>query len=171
MGGVRLYMGTGKGDHVIFFVTCLEGGWGVSPCRDITENGGSRLVVLCHIRVVIEWDRHSQCMYWSGALLKMPATRSYETIVKEMEDYLVRLEDEWAHVQHKHMKHKKQKVRKKMKEQMDLILKVNLKLQTCKQSLEATHLVHGNSIERQRMKEMEVRLLDIDKLMEFFSQF
>ena len=102
----------------------------------------------------------------------MPATRSYETIVKEMEDYLVRLEDEWARVQHKRMKHKKQKVRKKMKERMDLILKVNLKLQTCKQSLEAIHLVHGNSVERQRMKEeMEVRLLDIDKLMDFFSQF
>ena len=84
----------------------------------------------------------------------------------------MRLEDEWARVQHKRMKHKKQKVRKKMKERMDLILKVNLKLQTCKQSLEAIHLVHSNSVERQRMKEeMEVRLLDIDKLMDFFSQF
>ena len=88
----------------------------------------------------------------------MPATRSYETIVKEVEDYLVKLEDEWAHVQHKRMKHKKEKVRKKMKERMDLILKVNLKLQTCKQSLHSLHMVHGNSVERQRMKEeMEKR--------------
>ena len=62
---------------------------------------------------------------------KMPATRSYETIVKEIEDCLVRLEDEWARVQTKRMKHKKEKVRKKMKERMDIILKVNLKLQTC----------------------------------------
>ena len=59
-----------------------------------------------------------------------------------------------------------------MKERMDLILKVNLKLQTCKQSLYSLHLVHGNSLERQSMKEdMEKRLLDIDKLIEFFSQF
>ena len=102
----------------------------------------------------------------------MPVTRSYETIVKEMEDYLVRLEDEWARVQTKRMKHKKEKVRKQMKERMDLILKVNLKLQTCKQSLEAIHMVHGNSDERQRMKEeMEKRLTDMDKLLDYFSQF
>ena len=30
-------MEAGKGGQVIFFVTCLEGGWGVSPCRDVTE--------------------------------------------------------------------------------------------------------------------------------------
>ena len=65
----------------------------------------------------------------------MPATRSYEVIMKEIEDCLVKLEDEWARVQHKRMKHKKEKVRKKMKERMDIILKVNLKLQICKQSL------------------------------------
>ena len=92
--------------------------------------------------------------------------------MSEIEDYLVKLEDEWARVQHKRMKHKKPKVRKKMKERMDLILKVNMKLRTCKQSLYSLHLVHGNSDERQRMKEeMEARLMDIDKLMEFFSQF
>ena len=102
----------------------------------------------------------------------MRATRSYEVIMKDIEDYLVRLEDEWARVQTRRMKHKKQKVRKKMKERMDLILKVNLKLQTCKQSLYSLHLVHGNSDERQKMtEEMEARLMDIDKLMEFFSQF
>ena len=102
----------------------------------------------------------------------MPATRSYEVIVKEIGDSLVRLEDEWARVQHKRMNHKKEKVRKKMKERMDLILKVNLKLQTCQQSLQAIHLVHGNSVERQRMKEeMEARLMDLDKLLDYFSQF
>ena len=85
--------------------------------------------------------------------------------MKDMDKYLERLEDEWARVQHKRKKHKKEKVRKKMKERMDLILKVNLKLQTCKQSLEAIHMVHGNSNERPRMKEeMEARLLDLDKL-------
>ena len=102
----------------------------------------------------------------------MPATRSYEVIMKEIEDTLVKLEDEWARVRHKRMKHKKEKVRKKMKERMDIILKANLKLQTCKQSLYFLHLVHGNSNEQQRMKEeMEARLRDMDKLMEFFSQF
>ena len=92
--------------------------------------------------------------------------------MKEIEDCLVRLEDEWAHVQHKRMKHKKEKVRKKMKERMDIILKVNLKLQTCKQGLYSLHLVHGNGNERQRMKEeMEARLRDVNKLIDYFSQF
>ena len=104
--------------------------------------------------------------------VKMPATRSYETIVKEIGVYLERLEDEWARVQHKRMKHKKEKVRKKMKERMDIILKVNLKLQTCQQMLQSIHLVHGNSNERQRMKEeMEARFIDVDKLLDHFSQF
>ena len=103
---------------------------------------------------------------------KMPATRSYEVIMKEFAVKLERLEDEWAHVQHKRMKHKKESVRKKMKERMDIILKVNLKLQTCQQSLQAIHLVHGNSVERQRMKEeMEARFIDVDKLLDHFSQF
>ena len=102
----------------------------------------------------------------------MPATRTYEVIMKEIEDCLVRLEDEWARVQHKRLKHKKEKVRKKMKERMDIILKVNLKLQSCKQMLYSIHLVHGNSNERQRMKEeMEARLVDVDKLIDHFSQF
>ena len=103
---------------------------------------------------------------------KMPATRSYETIMQEFAVKLERLEDEWARVQHKRMKHKKESVRKKMKERMDIILKVNLKLQTCQQSLQAIHLVHGNSVERQRMKEeMEARFIDVDKLLDHFSQF
>ena len=83
----------------------------------------------------------------------MPATRSYEAIMKYIEDYLVKLEDKWARVQAKRMKHKKEKVRNKMKERMDLILKVNMKLQKCKQSLYSLHLVHRNSVERQRGKE------------------
>ena len=102
----------------------------------------------------------------------MPATQSYETIMQEFAVKLERLEDKWARVQHKRMNHKKQSVRKKMKERMDIILKVNLKLQTCQQSLQAIHLVHGNSVERQRMKEeMEARFIDVDKLLEHFSQF
>ena len=106
------------------------------------------------------------------SVIKMPATRSYETIMQEFAVKLERLEDEWARVQHKRMKHKKEKVRKKMKERMDIILKVNLKLQTCQQSLQAIHLVHGNSVERQRMKEeMEARFIDVNKLLDHFSQF
>ena len=55
---------------------------------------------------------------------------------------------------------------------MDLILRVNLKLQKCKQSLQALHMVHGNSLERQKAKEeMEKRLTDMDALFEYFSQF
>ena len=101
----------------------------------------------------------------SSAFLKMPATQSYKVIMKEMEDYLVRLEDEWARVQHKRMKHKHECCRKEFKRRMDLILKVNCKFKTCKQSLQAIHMVHGNSLERQRMKEeMEKRLTDVDKL-------
>ena len=89
-----------------------------------------------------------------------------------MEKYLERLEDEWARVQYKRMKHKKENVRKKMKESMDIILMVNLKLQTCKQSLQAIHMVHGNSVERQRMKEeMGARFIDVDKLLDHFSRF
>ena len=102
----------------------------------------------------------------------MPATRSYEVIMKDIENSLEKLEDEWARVQHKRMKHKKEKVRKKMKERMDIILKVNLKLQSCKQMLYSLYLVHGNSVQRQRMKEeMEARLIDVDKLLDRFSQF
>ena len=109
-------------------------------------------------------------LVWSA--VKIPATRSYETIVKEIGDYLVRLEDEWARVQHKRIKHKQERCRKEFKRRMDLILKVNRKLQTCQQSLQAIHLVHGNSVERQRMKEeMESRLMDVEKLFEYFSQF
>ena len=126
----------------------------------------------CHIR-----DELSAHVFYSQLLLvwsavKMPATRSYEVIMKDIEDCLERLEDEWARVQHKRMKHKKEKVRKKMKERMDIILKVNLKLQSCKQMLYSLHLVHGNSVQRQRMKEeMELRLIDVDKLIDHFSQF
>ena len=102
----------------------------------------------------------------------MPATRSYEVITKEMEDDLVKFEDEWARIQHKRMKHKQECCRKEFKRRMDLILKVNLKLQKCKQSLQAIHMVHGNSLERQRMKEeIEARLMDVDKLFEYFNQF
>ena len=128
-------------------------------------------------RAVSHKGRAGRLMFYSQfvtglSAVKMPATRSYELIMKDMEKYLERLEDEWARVQHKRMKHKKEKVRKKMKERMDLILKVNMKLQTCKQSLYSIHLVHGNSNERQRMKEeMEARLLDLDKLLDYFSQF
>ena len=58
-----------------------------------------------------------------------------------------------------------------MKERTDLLLKLNQKLQKCRQNLEALHLAHGNSVERQKGKEeMELLLSDIDRLFDFFSQ-
>ena len=41
---------------------------------------------------------------------------------------------------------------------MGLLLKLNQKLQKCRQNLEALHLAHGNSVERQKGKE-EMELL------------
>ena len=55
---------------------------------------------------------------------------------------------------------------------MDLILKVIQKLQWCRGTLVRVHEVYGNSVERQRAKEeMESRLIDLDKLIEYFNKF
>ena len=62
--------------------------------------------------------------------------------MKEVEDCLERLEDEWARVQHKRMKNKKECYRRSFKKRMDLILRVDLRLQKCKQSLQDLHMIH-----------------------------
>ena len=55
---------------------------------------------------------------------------------------------------------------------MDLILKVIQKLQWCRGTLVRVHEVYGNSPERQMAKEeMESRLIDLDKLIDYFSKF
>ena len=59
-----------------------------------------------------------------------------------------------------------------MKQRMDLILKVIKKLQWCRGTLVRVNELHGNSVERQRAKEeMESRLTDLDKLIEYFNKF
>ena len=59
-----------------------------------------------------------------------------------------------------------------MKERMDLILKVIKKLQTCRGTLVRVNEVDGNSVMRQRAKEeMESKLIDLDKLIEYFNKF
>ena len=102
----------------------------------------------------------------------MPATRSYEEILKDADEYLQKLDDEWARVQTKRLKGKNEEFRKLMKERMDLILKVNLKLKKCKVLLMNLHRTYGNSFERQKGKEeMENRLSDIQWFFTYFSQF
>ena len=59
-----------------------------------------------------------------------------------------------------------------MKRRMDLILRVIRKLQSCRGVLVRIHERYGNSIERQRAKEeMESRLVDLQKLVDYFSKF
>ena len=59
-----------------------------------------------------------------------------------------------------------------MKQRMDLIFKVIKKLQWCRGTLVRVHELHGNSVERQRAKEeIESRLIDVDKLIEYFNKF
>ena len=102
----------------------------------------------------------------------MPITRGYDTILKEIDDRLEKLSDDWERVQSKRRMGKKPLFKKAMKERMDLILKVIKKLQTCRGTLVRVHEVYGNSVTRQRAKEeMESKLIDLDKLMEYFNKF
>ena len=102
----------------------------------------------------------------------MPATCSYKDILKDANEYLEKLDDEWARVQTKRLNGKNEEFRKLMKERMDLILKVNLKLKKCKAILINLHQTYGNSPERQRGKEeMESRLSDVQWFFTYFSQF
>ena len=102
----------------------------------------------------------------------MPATRSYETILRDIDRNMQKLTDDWLRVQFKKRRAKKENVKKNMKNRMDLILKVIKKLQECRGALVRANEQHGNSVERQRAKEeMESRLPDVEQLAEFFSKF
>ena len=83
----------------------------------------------------------------------MPITRGYETILKEIDDKLERLSDDWEQVQSKRRRGKKELFKKVMKKRVHLILKVIQKLQWCRGTLVRVHEVYGNSPERQRAKE------------------
>ena len=101
----------------------------------------------------------------------MPASRSYETVLRDIDENMKRLSDNWLRVQFKKWRAKESK-RKHMKCEMDLILKVLRKLQQCRGTLVRANETFGNSVERQRAKEeMESRIPDLEQLVEFFSQF
>ena len=102
----------------------------------------------------------------------MPITRGYQTILNEIDDRLETLSDQWERVHFKKRMGKRELFEKEMKKRTDLILKVVKKLQTCRGTLVWIHEVYGNSVERQRAKEdMESRLNDFDKLIEYFNKF
>ena len=102
----------------------------------------------------------------------MPITRAYETILKEIDDKLEKLSDDWERVQSKRRMGKKPLFKKTMKQRMDLILKVIKKLQWCRGTLVRVNEVYGNSVTRQMAKEeMERKLIDVDRLIEYFHKF
>ena len=102
----------------------------------------------------------------------MPITRGYETILKEIDDRMETLSDQWERVHFKKRMGKRELFKKEMKKRTDLILKVIKKLQTCRGTLVRVNEVYGDSLERQRAKEeMESRLIDLDKLIEYFNKF
>ena len=79
----------------------------------------------------------------------MPITRGYETILKEIDEKLETLNDQWERVQFKKRMGKRELFKKALKQRMDLILKVIKKLQWCRGTLVRVHELHGNSVERQ----------------------
>ena len=102
----------------------------------------------------------------------MPITRGYETILKELDEKLETLNDQWERVHFKKRMGKRDSYKKTMKERMDLILKVIKKLQTCRGTLVRVNEVFGNSVTRQRAKEeMESKLIDVNRLIEYFNKF
>ena len=102
----------------------------------------------------------------------MPITRGYETILNEIDEKLERLSDDWEWVHFKKRMGKREAFKRARKKRMDLILKVIQKLHLCRGMLVRVHEVYGNSPERQRAKEeMESRLIDLDKLIDYFTKF
>ena len=81
----------------------------------------------CHIKDETERARHSQSS--TGLERIMPATRSYEVILRDMDENMKKLCDDWLRVQFKKRRAKKESVKKQMKSRMDLILQVIRKLQ------------------------------------------
>ena len=124
----------------------------------------------CHIKDETERAHHSQSC--TGLERIMPATRSYEVILRDMDENMKRLCNDWLRVQFKKRRAKKESVKKQMKSRMDLILQVIKKLQQCRGTLVRANEQFGNSVKRQRAKEeMESRLPDLEQLIDFFSKF
>ena len=102
----------------------------------------------------------------------MPATRGYETILRDIDENMKGLCDDWLLVQTKKRRARKESVKNQMKSRMDLMIKVIRKLQQCRGTLVRANEQFGNSVERQRAKEeMESCLPDLEQLTEFFSRF
>lgn len=76
--------------------------------------------------------------------ITMPPTSGYEVVKTDAENALNRLSVEWDCVRRKRLNHKNEHFRKRMKERMDLILRVNQKFKKCKESLQALHLVYAS---------------------------
>ena len=102
----------------------------------------------------------------------MLITRGYDTILKEIDEKLETLSDQWERVQFKKRMGRREQFKKEMKKRMGLILKVIKKLQMCCGTLVWVNEVYGNSVTRQRAKdEMESKLIDVDRLIEYFNKF
>ena len=102
----------------------------------------------------------------------MPATRGYETILRDIDENMKKLSDEWLRVQTKKRRAQNESVKKRMKSRMDLIVKVIQKLQQCRGTMVRTNEQFGNSVQQQRVKEeMESVLPDLEQLSDFFSKF
>jgi len=120
-------------------------------------------------RIVCIELKTDHCLFF---FVKMPIMRGYNTILKDINLSLVRLSDDCHRVQFKRRRAKKDSVKVIMKKRMDLILRTILKLQSIRGTLDQIHKTYGNSKERQRGKEeVESRMMDLDKLMHYFSQF
>ena len=79
----------------------------------------------------------------------MTITRGCETILKEINEKLETLNDQWERVQFKKRMSKRELFKTALKQSMDLILKVIKKLQWWRGTLVRVHELHGNSVERQ----------------------
>ena len=102
----------------------------------------------------------------------MPITRGYDTIMKEADEYLEKLNDEWERVQFKKRRATKEEVKELMKKRMDFIVRVMKKVQSCRGQLVRLDEAYGNSVERQWGKgQMDKMFSQMDSLMEKISQF
>ena len=102
----------------------------------------------------------------------MPATRGYQTIMRDLDSKIQRLSDEWLRVQFKKRRAKTAARRDQMKRRMDLMARVIKKMQSCRGGLFRVNEAYGNSVERQRVKEeVEKCLVDFEQMVECFSRF
>ena len=79
----------------------------------------------------------------------MPIIRGYDTMLKEADAYLEKLNDEWERVQYKKRCVIKEDVKELLKRRLNLIVKVMKKVQTCRGQLVRLDEAYSNSMERQ----------------------